>query len=471
MNRTLQVIKYVLADLLSAFLAWGLFFFYRKITADLFFTNQKEQIFLDNNLYLGLVLIPLFWLSIYALTGSYNKIYRKSRMGELGQTLLITIIGVVIIFFVCLLDDSVKTYHSYYQSFFILLLLHFSLTFIFRFILTSINAYRIHHRIIGFPSLIVGSDKNAVGIYNEIESQLHSSGNKFVGFVNVKNSDIYPMQEHLMYLGNYKDLSEIIKQNKIEEVIIAIESSEHKSIGKIITELDASDIMVKVIPDIHDILLGSVKMTSIFGAPLIQISNELMPVWQRSIKRIMDIIVSLICLVVFFPVFLFTGIGVLFSSKGPIFYSHERIGIHGKPFMMHKFRSMVVGAEKGVPQLSSKSDSRITPFGKFMRKVRLDEIPQFYNVLIGDMSLVGPRPERQFFIEQIMKKAPHYRLLHKVKPGITSWGQVKFGYAENVDQMIERLKYDILYVENMSLSVDLKILIYTILIVIQGRGK
>jgi len=471
MNKTLQVTKYVFADLLSAFLAWGFFFFYRKMTADLFFTNQKEQILLDNNLYLGLIIIPIFWITIYALTGSYNKIYRKSRLGELGQTLLITIIGVTIIFFACLLDDSVKTYHSYYQSFFILFLLQFSLTFLFRFILTSINAYRIHHRVIGFHTLIVGSDKNAIGIYNEIESQLHSSGNKFVGFVNVKNSDTYPMQEHLLYLGNYKDISEIIKYNKIEEVIIAIEPSEHKSIGKIIAELDASDITVKVIPDIHDILLGSVKMTSIFGAPLIQISNELMPVWQRSIKRIMDIAASLFCLVVGSPIYIFTAIGVKLSSRGPIFYSHERIGLHGKPFLMHKFRSMVVDAEKGIPQLSSKSDSRITRFGKFMRKVRLYEIPQFYNVLIGDMSLVGPRPERQFFIEQILRKTPHYRLLHKVKPGITSWGQVKFGYAENVDQMIERLKYDILYIENMSLSVDLKILIYTILIVLQGRGK
>jgi FlaA1/EpsC-like NDP-sugar epimerase len=189
MNRTLQVIKYVLADLLSAFIAWGIFFFYRKMTVDLFFTNQKEQILLDNNLYLGLIIIPLFWLCIYAMTGSYTKIYRKSRVGELGQTLLIAIIGVTIIFFACLLDDSVKTYHSYYQSFFVLFLLQFSLTFLFRFILTSINAYHIHHRIIGFPTLIVGSDKNAISIFNEIELQAHSSGNKFVGFVNVKSSD------------------------------------------------------------------------------------------------------------------------------------------------------------------------------------------------------------------------------------------------------------------------------------------
>ena len=221
----------------------------------------------------------------------------------------------------------------------------------------------------------------------------------------------------------------------------------------------------------YDILAGTVKMTSIFGSPLIIINPSLMPVWQQSMKRILDILVSLFFLMLLSPAYVLTAIIIKVSSRGPIFFIQERIGLHGNPFTIYKFRSMFVGAEKGTPMLSSDNDNRITPFGKFMRGIRLDEIPQFYNVLIGDMSLVGPRPERQFFIDQILQRAPHYRHLHKVRPGITSWGQVKYGYAENVEEMIHRLKYDIIYIENMSLSLDFKILFYTIKTVLQRSGK
>ncbi len=471
MNRRLQVTKYVFFDWLAAAIAWSLFYVYRKYTEDNSVFSHIETIWADNKLWLGLFLVPVFWLALYIVIGSYRRIYRKARLKELGQTFFVTIIGVTIIFFVLILDDVILTYKSYYQSFVTLFSFQFLLTYSFRLIITTATVRKIHSGKIGFNTVIVGSNGNAMKVYNDISKQELSSGNKFVGFVNVHDFRFFKIEQFIPHLGAYKDLNKVIQDYQIEEVIIAIERSEIDTVERIITELETTNVLIKVIPLMQDIIFGSVKVSGIFHTPLIEISPDLMPAWQQTIKRVIDILVSLVAMILLLPVYIFTAIGVKMSSKGPILFSQERIGKRGVPFMMHKFRSMYDDAENDGPQLSSDEDPRITPFGKYIRKVRLDEIPQFYTVLKGEMSLVGPRPERRYYIDQIVKKAPPYRLLMKIKPGITSWGQVKFGYASDIDEMVERLRYDILYLENMSIAMDFKILIYTVLIVLQGRGK
>ncbi|MBR1850151.1 MAG: sugar transferase [Bacteroidales bacterium] len=465
-------IKYIFFDTLAAILSWTALFLFRKIGIEANTFNDINQVFSDQNFWWGIVLVPAGWLCLYAIFGTYRNVMRRSRLRELIETAIATVIGVLVIFFSLLLDDHISTYHNYYASFLFLLCVHFVLTYVPRLLITTATVRKIHTRQIGFPSILIGSKKKAFQTYIDLENQEIYSGNNFVGFVTVNGSIEQDLQAVMPQLGTLEDLGQLIEKYHIEEAIIAVEDYEQDKIQEIIRTLDGCDnLIIKITPDARDLILGTVKISSIFHSPLITINNQPMEEWQYSVKRIADVVISLLALIILSPVFLVTAIIVKCTSPGPVFYAQERIGRHGVPFMMHKFRSMYVDAEAMGPALSKDNDPRITPFGRFMRKVRLDEIPQFYNVLKGTMSIVGPRPERQFFIDQIVKRAPEYLLLQRIKPGITSWGQVKYGYASNVDEMVERLRYDLLYLDNMTLATDMKILLYTVIIIFQGRGK
>jgi len=325
---------------------------------------------------------------------------------------------------------------------------------------------------ISFPTLLVGSSRLALTTYQELARTGRHLGLRLVGYAPLDDAPAdADLARALPVAGAYQQLPQLIRQQAIEQVIIAIEPSEHRRIQEILTLLEGTPARVSILPDLYQMLLGSVRVNHIFGTPLIEIKQDLLPVWQAVLKRVLDVAGAAGFLLLAWPVYLATALMVRSSSPGPVFYRQPRVGKNGVPFEIIKFRSMYVDAEKNGPALSSDHDPRITPWGRFMRRVRLDELPQFWNVLRADMSLVGPRPERQFFIDQIVQIAPHYRHLHRVRPGLTSLGQVKYGYAETVEQMVERLKFDILYIENMSLAMDFRVMLYTIKIIVEGRGK
>lgn len=465
MDKKAQVWKYIITDFITASIVWVLFnvIRYGQVAAYEGFTSLSSYL-ASRQVLKGQLLIPFLWLILYYFSGYYNKPIGKSRLGEFFSTTIIVLIGVVFIFFAIVLNDLPQSFEIYYELFFSLLGLQFLLTYIPRLILTQQGIHKIKQRKWAQHILIIGAGAKA----QHTATALYQLGYTIAGFVKESEEATVAVESEVL-LGSFDQLPQIMDAHRVDELVVAMDQPESEEQSAILYSLYSYKRPIKVLADQSN-MYAKVNLKTIEGIPLVDMTDNNFASAEKNIKLFLDKVVSLLALILLSPLFLCIALRVKKSSKGPVFFRQERIGYMGKPFMIYKFRTMYTDAEENGPLLSVENDPRITPYGAVMRKYRLDELPQFWNVLKGDMSLVGPRPERKHFIDLIVKKAPYYYLLHNVRPGITSLGMVKYGYAANVEQMIERLKYDMIYYENMSLELDLTILVYTVKTVLTGKG-
>ena len=416
-----QQLTYILADLLSAEVVWLFFSLFRRLVNDGAMFGVDTILIPVFNFYPPLIIYPMVCVVIYYLSGYYLRPFRKNAAKEFITTFWSAVCISLLFFFIIIIDDEVTQYERYLVSLAVLFFLQFIISYFPRLIITRVSRKTVFYRTRTIHSI--------------------SEANR-------------------------------IQKGTVEEVIIDLpKNSSERTLYTIINRLYPLNVEISILPRVYDMLTGAARIVEISGQPLVRITEHKMSDAEICIKRAMDVVLSLIVMVVLSPLYILLYMLVFTTSKGKAIYRQERIGLHGIPFQILKFRTMYEDAEQKKPMLSTDNDPRITRVGAFLRKYRLDELPQMWNVLRGDMSLVGPRPERAYFIRQIEQIAPYYCLLYKIRPGLTSWGPIKVGYTDTIDKMVERLNYDITYMENMSLRLDLKILFFTIGVIIDGKGK
>lgn len=465
MNKSRLLQKYLLSDMAVSLIVWVLFTIFRKTVNDAQIFENVRMFVPNYDYFSSLLLFPLSCATVHYLSGFYLHPYKQSKLTIFLTTFIATFIISIIIFFVLLLNDIVVSYAYYYYSLIVLFLMLFVFTYSFRLIISSQVRFNYRTKKWTVNTLIIGTGTNALKIANEIEK--NEERNTLIGYVSVGHHTVVPADK---VLGTLSQAGVLIPNFHIEEVIVALDSVDELQLFPIINSLYKYDIDILFTPRLFEILTGGARINRLDMSPLVSITSTSMSDWEAAVKRFLDIFISLLSLLIISPFLLYCVIKIKSDSTGPVFYRQDRIGLYGRTFKILKFRTMNIGAENGMPKLSSPNDERITTFGKFLRKYRIDEIPQFWNILKGDMSLVGPRPERRYYINQIIEQAPYYCLLYKIRPGLTSWGPIKIGYADTIEKMIERLNYDLIYMDNMSLLNDFKIMIYTIEIIFKGKG-
>lgn len=464
MNKKSEKLLILLVDFLTINLS-GVIYFMLRIKTGWF------KMLIMPEMFVPLLIIYLYWVVIFTFVGMYRTWFAASRFDEISTLFKASFVGIFILFFAIFLDDY---FHGVQTGTRILIFFYWGI------FLILVGAGRIFIRsfqrsllIKGFGrrnTLIVGFNPKG----NEVHDQMlehRALGIDIRGYVSLKNNYETNSYKNVSVLGSVEQIQNIIDKTDSKEVILALEKDDHEMLVEIITKCEIKNVGLKIVPDLYDILSGQARTAQIYGVPLIDIMPQLMPEWEKRLKRILDIVVSLLILLISLPITLIASLAIKIDSKGPIFFKQERCGLNNKIFHIIKFRSMQHDAEKMTgPVWSQKDDPRITRAGNILRKLRIDEIPQMINVLKGEMSLVGPRPERPFFVEKLSEQIPYYKRRLKVRPGITGWAQVKHKYDESIEDVKIKLRYDLFYIENMSLRMDFKILVRTIFVVLFARG-
>ena len=464
MNKKTQKILILFTDIIFINLGWIIYSYIRIETG--WFQLRSEP-----DIYGTMPLMYIYWLVIFTFFGMYRTWFASSRFDEISTLFKTTFIGIFILFFLIFISDFLEGVESSSR---IVIFIYWMVIFVFVSVgRLSIRSFQRSLLIKGIGrkgTVIVGYNTKAKEAYDQILEH-PALGLDVVAYVGVNLDNVGKVYKDISVQGSLDQLVDIINKTQASEVIIALEKEDHDLLVDIISKVENKGIGLKIVPDLYEILSGQARTSQLYGIPLIDIMPELMPEWEKKLKRISDVIISLIILIITFPLNILVSIFIKLDSKGPILFKQDRIGMNNKEFRIYKFRSMYQDAEKHTgPVWSTKDDPRVTRVGRIMRQLRIDEIPQFFNVLKGEMSLVGPRPERPYFVEMLAEQLPYYRRRLKVRPGITGWAQVKHKYDESIEDVKVKLRYDLFYIENMSLRMDIKILARTILVVLFGKG-